>query len=103
MSKLIKLLKARAQAEAAANGGVLLGQLPPLDRSPISYVREDIVSFLSLKPERALSKRKRNSGDHREARSEDGPGGGSTVRGRWRVVEGGEQEMDRKVGSQEMD
>ena len=44
MSKLIKLLKQRIQAEAAANGGVLPGQLPPA-RSLISHVRAMLYPF----------------------------------------------------------
>jgi len=39
MSKLIRLLQERAQAQAAANGGVLPGQLPPLDPSSLSFAR----------------------------------------------------------------
>ena len=39
MSKLIKVLQQRAQAEAAANGGALPGQLPPLDPSSLTFVR----------------------------------------------------------------
>jgi peroxin-13 len=37
MSKLIKLLKQRTQAEAAADGGVLPGQLAPLDPSSLTF------------------------------------------------------------------
>jgi len=39
MSKLIKLLNERAQAQAAANGGLLPGQLPPLDPSTLTFAR----------------------------------------------------------------
>ena len=39
MSKLVKLLKQRAQAQAAANGGILPGQLPPLDPSSLTFAR----------------------------------------------------------------
>ncbi|KAG6843072.1 hypothetical protein H0H87_008153 [Tephrocybe sp. NHM501043] len=40
MSKLIRILKDRAQAEAAANGGLLPGgQLPPLDPSTLTFAR----------------------------------------------------------------
>lgn len=39
MSKLVKVLQQRAQAEAAANGGALPGQLPPLDPSSLTFAR----------------------------------------------------------------
>ncbi|KAK2467630.1 hypothetical protein APHAL10511_000485 [Amanita phalloides] len=39
MSKLIQILQRRAQAEAAANGGLLPGQLPPLHPSSLTFVR----------------------------------------------------------------
>ncbi|KAF8627225.1 hypothetical protein AX15_004477 [Amanita polypyramis BW_CC] len=39
MSKLIKVLRQRAQNQAAANGGALPGQLPPLDPSSLTFVR----------------------------------------------------------------
>ena len=38
MSKLIRVLQERAQAQAA-NGGVSLGQLPPLDPSSLTFAR----------------------------------------------------------------
>ena len=39
MTKLIRLLQERAQAQAAANGGLLPGQLPPLDSSSLTFAR----------------------------------------------------------------
>ncbi|TFK41754.1 Peroxin 13, N-terminal region-domain-containing protein [Crucibulum laeve] len=42
MTKLIKILSARAQAQAAANGGLLpgpSGQLPPLDPASLTFAR----------------------------------------------------------------
>ena len=67
--------------------------IPHLSRS------RHAVSLLSVKPERALTQRERNSGDHMETGAEDGPGGGSTViGGRWSVVEG-----TNKLDPQEMD
>ena len=39
MTKLIKILAERAQAQAAANGGALPGQLPPLDPSALTFAR----------------------------------------------------------------
>ncbi|KAG6873352.1 hypothetical protein C0995_000212 [Termitomyces sp. Mi166 len=39
ITKLIRILQQRAQAQAAANGGLLPGQLPPLDPSTLSFAR----------------------------------------------------------------
>ncbi|KAG6881656.1 hypothetical protein C0993_000532, partial [Termitomyces sp. T159_Od127] len=39
MSKLIRVLQERARVQAAANGGLLPGQLPPLDPSTLSFAR----------------------------------------------------------------
>ena len=39
MVKLIRVLQERAQAQAAANGGALPGQLPPLDPSSLTFAR----------------------------------------------------------------
>ncbi|KAF4616593.1 hypothetical protein D9613_008286 [Agrocybe pediades] len=39
MTRLIRILNERAQAQAAANGGALPGQLPPLDASSLTFVR----------------------------------------------------------------
>jgi peroxin-13 len=39
MSRLIRVLRERAQAQAAANGGMLPGQLPPLDPSSLTFAR----------------------------------------------------------------
>ncbi|CAA7268884.1 unnamed protein product [Cyclocybe aegerita] len=39
MTKLIRILSDRAKAQAAANGGVLPGQLPPLDPSSLTFAR----------------------------------------------------------------
>jgi len=39
MSRLIRILQERAQAQVAANGGVLPGQLPPLDPSSLTFAR----------------------------------------------------------------
>ncbi|KAG6809889.1 hypothetical protein H0H92_014270 [Tricholoma furcatifolium] len=39
MTKLIRLLQQRAQAQAAANGGLMPGQLPPLDPSTLTFAR----------------------------------------------------------------
>lgn len=39
MTKLIGILQERAQAQAAANGGALPGQLPPLDPASLTFAR----------------------------------------------------------------
>ncbi|KAG5351160.1 hypothetical protein C0989_007705 [Termitomyces sp. Mn162] len=39
MSKLIRILQERARAQAAANGALVPGQLPPLDPSTLSFAR----------------------------------------------------------------
>ncbi|KAG6825709.1 hypothetical protein H0H93_000393 [Arthromyces matolae] len=39
MAKLIRVLQERARAQAAANGGLLPGQLPPLDPSTLTFAR----------------------------------------------------------------
>lgn len=39
MTKLIRILNERAQAQAAANGGALPGQLPPLDPASLTFAR----------------------------------------------------------------
>ncbi|KAF8189408.1 Peroxin 13, N-terminal region-domain-containing protein [Pholiota molesta] len=39
MTKLIRILQERAQAQAAANGGALPGQLPPLDPASLTFAR----------------------------------------------------------------
>ncbi|KDR66515.1 hypothetical protein GALMADRAFT_258992 [Galerina marginata CBS 339.88] len=39
MTKLVRILNERAQAQAAANGGALPGQLPPLDPSALTFAR----------------------------------------------------------------
>lgn len=39
MAKLVRILNERAQAQAAANGALLPGQLPPLDPSSLTFAR----------------------------------------------------------------
>ncbi|RDB27519.1 Peroxisomal membrane protein PAS20 [Hypsizygus marmoreus] len=39
MTKIIKILQERAHAQAAANGGLIPGQLPPLDPSTLTFAR----------------------------------------------------------------
>ena len=39
MNRLIRILQERAQAQVAANGGVVPGQLPPLDPSSLTFAR----------------------------------------------------------------